>query len=109
MTQFKIWKFQTNMFHDHVIYISSADFQLLISHSASFYVQYQNTNHIPAAAIISVNQHQLMYLTALFQIQMKHLCERQLLSALVLIDGGFAKMMQLVITSHHKPQIHNSA
>lgn len=76
MTQFKIWKFQTNMFHYHFIYVSSADFQLLISHSASFYVQYQNTNHIPAAAIISVNQHQLMYLTALFQIQMKHLCEK---------------------------------
>lgn len=39
------------------------------------YAPYQNRNHIPAAAIILVNQHHLMHLAALFQIQMKHLCK----------------------------------
>lgn len=39
--------------------------------SASIYAPYQNRNHIPAAAIILVNQHHLMHLAAVFQIQMK--------------------------------------
>lgn len=77
--------------------------------SASIYAPYQNRNHIPAAAIILVNQHHLMHLAAVFQIQMKHLCKSNRPSALVLIDGGFVKMMQLVITSHQTPRRHNSA
>lgn len=59
--------------------------------SASIYALYQNRNHIPAAAIILVNQHHLMHLAAVFQIQMKHLCKSNRPSALVLIDGGFVK------------------
>ena len=113
-------KFHTNMLHYHFIDVPSADFQLFISHSkkrgkkktvcsASIYALYQNRNHIPAAAIILVNQHHLMHLAAVFQIQMKHLCKSNRPSALVLIDGGFVKMMQLVITSHQTPRRHNSA
>lgn len=37
-------------------------------------IKTQITSH-SAAAIISVNQHHLMHLAALFQIQMTHLCE----------------------------------
>lgn len=82
--------------------------------TAHVYAWYQNTNHIPAAAVISVNQHHLMHLAALFQIQVTHLCERQSPSALVLIKGVFffffkKEMMKLVITSHHKSHRHNSA
>lgn len=43
--------------------------------SASICAPYQNRNHIRAAAIILVNQHHLMHLAAVFQIQMKHLCK----------------------------------
>lgn len=43
--------------------------------SASIYAPYQNRNHIPAAAVILVNQHHLMHLAAAVQIQMKHLCK----------------------------------
>lgn len=68
---------------------------------------YENRKHIPAAALISLNQHHLMHLAAAFPIQMKHSCKKQ--SAPVLIDGGFVKMMQLVITSCQTPWRHNSA
>ena len=74
------------------------------------YAPYQNRNHIPAAAVILVNQHHLMHLAALFQSVMKQRCSSDgRLPGLVLIDGGFVKMMQLVITSHQTPRRHNSA
>lgn len=69
------------MLHYHFIDVPSADSQLFISHSKKKlfalppYAPYQNRNHIPAAAIILVNQHHLMHLAAVFQIQMKHLCK----------------------------------
>lgn len=78
--------------------------------SASTDAPYQNRNHIPAAAVILVNQHHLMHLAALFQIQMKH--SRRKATAVCPSSHrreGLSKMMQLVITSRQTPRRHNSA
>lgn len=76
--------------------------------SASVYASYQNRNHIPAAAVILVNQDHLMHLAAVFQIQMKHLCKKAI-SPSSHWRWGLSEMMQLVITSCQTPRRHNSA